>query len=176
MVVLWKWVSHHSWKIFLTSSSCSSLHEDNNEKVTIYCADAIGKHTALSFTDANFLVIALLVSSGYNVRCLIHSSWLGPNTQVCCMMAFDGVVSRLQLDLQGQVWALPFGWLVPIQRCWQISGDVVKWVMWWAKNKWLWSSPLLPTCSLQIHPFWFPSAQDHQPLLGGVRVGDSATI
>ncbi|EDR02503.1 uncharacterized protein LACBIDRAFT_309403 [Laccaria bicolor S238N-H82] len=42
------------------------LHEDNDEKVTVYCAEAIRKHAALGFTDTDFLVIALLVGGDYD--------------------------------------------------------------------------------------------------------------
>ncbi|KIK03878.1 hypothetical protein K443DRAFT_131120 [Laccaria amethystina LaAM-08-1] len=50
------------------------LYEDSNEKVTIYCADAIGKHAALGFTDIDFLVIALLLANGLE--------WCGIRTAV----------------------------------------------------------------------------------------------
>jgi hypothetical protein len=61
------------WDIFLTCSPCSFLHEDNDEKVTVYRADAIAKHATLGFTNEDFLMIALLVGGDYDVRCPIHS-------------------------------------------------------------------------------------------------------
>jgi len=67
-------VSYCSHNTFLTCSPYSFLHEDNDRKVTVYCADAIAKHAALGFTNMDFLLIALLVGGDYDVRCLICSS------------------------------------------------------------------------------------------------------